>query len=61
MIHPVLTKEQVLRGLDSLIEDRKSFLRGDDENDADNIFVHDIAVLSAAKFFVQLREFTTVR
>jgi len=38
-----LTKKQVLEGLKSLIDDRKSFVG----KDPDEIFLHDIAVLEA--------------
>jgi len=40
-----LTKKQVLEGLKSLIDDRKSFVVGKDHEE---IFLHDIAVLEAA-------------
>ncbi|MFZ5975215.1 MAG: hypothetical protein ACOYU3_07385 [Bacillota bacterium] len=40
-----LTKKQVLEGLKSLIDDRKSFVTG---KGPEEIFLHDIAVLEAA-------------
>lgn len=40
-----LTKKQVLEGLKSLIDDRKSFVIAEDPEE---MFLHDIAVLEAA-------------
>lgn len=40
--------EAVIKGLESLINDRLSFLAPDDYNDQDNIFVQDIKILKEA-------------
>lgn len=40
--------EEVIKGLESLIDDRLSFLAPNDYNDKDNIFLKDVKVLRAA-------------
>ena len=39
---------EVIKGLESLIDDRLSFLAPDDYNDEDNIFLKDVKVLRKA-------------
>lgn len=41
-------KEEIIKGLEDLIEDRKSFLDKDDINDKENPFVKDIEILEDA-------------
>lgn len=40
--------EEVIKGLESLIDDRLSFLAPDDYNDENNIFLKDVKVLREA-------------
>ena len=40
--------EEVIKGLESLIDDRLSFLAPDDYKDEDNIFIKDVKILREA-------------
>lgn len=53
------TKEQILDQLDSLIDDRLSFITNKNEEE-DNIFKEDLICLNHARSIVSMYEFETI-
>jgi len=48
-----ISRDEVINGLESLIDDRLSFLGPDDYYDKDNIFLHDVKILRNAIGLIQ--------